>query len=164
LPQARRTAAVVALTLALAGCGSGNGPVTVSVPTGAVRGPVCTSLAHDLPSSLEGRSRRTTKPVSPRVTAWGSPAVVLRCGVAASNDSTGDHVTVNGVGWRTAGPAHGVVVWTTTDRSTTLELTVPDAVNDQETLLADLAPAISRRVSHVPAPASATPSSATASG
>lgn len=88
--------------------------------------------------------------------------MVLRCGVPMADDATGDHVTVDGVGWRTAGPAHGSVVWTTTDRSTGLELAVADSVNDQETLLGELAPAISRTVSRVPATASAT--AATASG
>lgn len=164
MARARRTAAAVALALGVGACGGGTGPLTVPVPTGPVEGAACTTLAQQLPSSLEGRSRRSTKPLSDRVTAWGSPAVVLRCGVVAGNDSTGDHVTVNGVGWRTAGPAHGVVVWITTDRRTGLELTVPDSVNDQETLLADLAPAISRSVSRVPAPASATPQSASPSG
>jgi hypothetical protein len=162
LPRAVRTAAVAILTLAVAACGHGKPAVSVSVsvPTAPVTGAVCADLAAKLPASLAGRSRRTTSPSSPRVTAWGSPAVVLRCGVPSAPDSTGDHVTVDAVAWRTTGPAHGVVVWVTTDRSTSLELSVPDSVDDQETLLADLAAAVSSSVSRVPGPASATAASA----
>jgi hypothetical protein len=147
-------ASVVAVVV-LAGCGHDAGPVPVTVPTGSAGDAVCATLAQHLPATLEGRKRRTTTPTSVRVTAWGDPAVVLRCGVPSTAD-TGDHVTVNGVGWRTAGPAGGQVVWTTTDRSTGIELSVPDSVDDQETVLADLAAAVSGSVSRVPAPASAT--------
>jgi hypothetical protein len=129
-----------------------------------VTGAVCADLAATLPASLAGRARRTTSPVSPRVTAWGSPAVVLRCGVPSAADSTGENVTVDGVAWRTAGPAHGIVLWVTTDRSTGLELSVPDSVDDQETLLADLAAAVSSTVSRVPGPASASAASASPTG
>jgi hypothetical protein len=164
LRAAGTVVAVAALTTVLTACGQGSAAVAVSVPTGSVQGAACTSLAAQLPTSLDGRSRRKTSPTSDRVTAWGSPAVVLRCGVTAAADDTGDHVTVNGVAWRTAGPAKGVVVWTTTDRATGLELSVPDSIDNQETLLADLAKAVAGAVSRVPAPAASTASSATPSG
>jgi hypothetical protein len=118
---------------------------------------VCAALAKALPDKLDGRARRTTSPVSDQVTAWGSPAVVLRCGVPAVRTNAGDHVEVDGVSWLTAGAVNGTVVWTTTDRTTSLELSVPESVNDQENVLGDLAPAVTGSVSRVPAPASANP-------
>jgi hypothetical protein len=148
---------LVALSAVLAvACGGKATAVPVSVPSGA-GGAACAALAKALPKTLDGRARRTTSPVSDLVTAWGSPAVVLRCGVPAVRTSAGDHVDVDGVGWLTAGAVKGTVVWTTTDRTTSLELSVPESVNDQEILLGDLAPAVTGSISRVPAPPSASP-------
>ncbi|BEP16576.1 hypothetical protein acdb102_48870 [Acidothermaceae bacterium B102] len=83
----------------------------------------------------------------------------MRCGVAPVTTDAGDHVTVGGIGWLTPGQTGDVVVWTTTGLTPAVELSVPAAVNDQENLLTDLAPALAS-LSRVPAPAStaATPS------
>jgi hypothetical protein len=116
----------------------------------------CAKLAAALPQTLDGRKRRNTAPASDLVTAWGSPAVVLRCGVRVVVTNAGDHITVDGVGWLTQGPLNGTVVWTTTDRTTGIELSVPASVNDQENVLGELAPAVTGSVSRAPAPASAT--------
>jgi Protein of unknown function (DUF3515) len=155
---ARRLAALSG-ALAVAGCGAKPSAVPVTVPTVPTSpgGAACAALAKALPETLDGRARRTTRPVSDLVTAWGSPAVVLRCGVPAVRTSAGDHVDVDGVGWLTAGAVNGTVVWTTTDRTTSLELSVPESVNDQENLLGDLAPAVTGSISRAPAPPSASP-------
>jgi hypothetical protein len=159
---ARRLAPVLAV-LAVAGCGAKTSAVAVSVPSSSGGG-ACAALAKALPEQLDGRARRTTSPVTDLVAAWGSPAVVLRCGVPAVRTSAGDHVDVDGVGWLTAGPVNGRVVWTTTDRTTSVELSVPESVNNQENLLGDLAPAVSGAVSRVPAPASASPAASPSAG
>jgi hypothetical protein len=135
--------------------------VVLPTPTGTTE---CGRLVAALPDELAGRARRTTSPTSDLVVAWGSPAVVLRCGVAGPTTDAGDHVTVDGVSWLTPGAVHGRVVWTTTGRSTSVELSVPDSINDQETLLGALAPAVSASLSPVPAPASASPARSTPSG
>ncbi len=154
-PTTRRLAPLLAL-ITLAGCGGGHPAVPVTVPT-PTAGTQCAALTAALPDKLDGRARRTTAPASDLVVAWGSPAVVLRCGVVAVHSSAGDHVTFDGVSWRTPGPVNGLVVWTTTDRQTTVELSVPEAVNNQETLLGELAPAVTGSLSRVPGPASASP-------
>ncbi|MEP7053945.1 MAG: DUF3515 family protein [Actinomycetota bacterium] len=42
----------------------------------------CEQLAQRLPASIgKALSRRHTKPDSPLIAAWGSPPVILRCGV-----------------------------------------------------------------------------------
>jgi predicted small lipoprotein YifL len=161
-PALRRATVLLAL-LSLSACGGKQGPVAVTVPSAAVVGDACAHLAAALPTTLDGRARRTTKPVSARVTAWGSPAVILRCGVAKVSTDAGTHVTADGVSWLTAGPTKGLVIWTTVDRTTSLELSVPASIDDQENLLGDLAPAVSGSLSRVPAPASAT-ASGSASG
>ena len=43
--------------------------------------------------------RRDTDPASPAVAAWGDPAVVARCGVAAPAHTAIDCLEVDGVGW-----------------------------------------------------------------
>ena len=154
-----RGAALTLLTVCCAaGCSGTPAAVSVVVPSAAPAAGGCARLATALPAKLDGRSRRSTKPASSLVTAWGSPAVVLRCGVPVPVGDAGQHVTVDGVSWLTDGPAHGLVVWTTTDRTTGLELSVPDSIDDQENLLGDLAPVVTATLSRAPAPASATAS------
>jgi hypothetical protein len=164
LPSIRRRTLLLLSAVTLAGCGSKSAAVPVTVPSPAAA--ACTKLAAALPQTLDGRQRRTTTPVSEQVMAWGSPAVVLRCGVPALHTAAGDNITVDGVGWQTPGPVDGKVVWTTTDRTTAIELSVPDSINNQENLLGDLAPAVTGSVSRAPSPASATaaPGSATPTG
>ena len=43
--------------------------------------------------------RRATDPDSPGVAAWGDPAVVARCGVAALGPTEVECLEVDGVGW-----------------------------------------------------------------
>ena len=143
--------------VAAAGCAGHRSAVAVTVPS-PTDGTACGRLIAALPHSLEGRSRRTTVPASSLVVAWGSPAVILRCGVPAVVTASGDHIVADGVSWVTPGAVKGLVVWTTTDRTTSVELSVPDSINDQENILGDLALALTGSVSQVPAPASATAS------
>jgi Protein of unknown function (DUF3515) len=138
----------------VAGCSGQASPVAVTLPTTSASATACAALATALPSSLEGRHRRTTSPASGRVTAWGSPAVVLRCGVPAVTTDTGDQVTINGIGWRTPGEEGDMVLWTTTGLAPAVELSVPSSVTDQENLLTDLATALTTALSRVPGPAS----------
>jgi hypothetical protein len=80
---------------------------------------------------------------------------VLRCGVAPAGTDAGDHVSVDGVSWLTPGQPGALVVWTTVGLAPAVELSAPSSINDQENLLADLAPALTATLSRVPAPASA---------
>ena len=144
---------MVLVALAVAACSGHASPVAVTLPTSSVSADVCAHLAAALPAKLEGLTRRTTSPASPRVTAWGSPVVVLRCGVGPVTTDAGDHVTIGGIGWLTPGQSGDVVVWTTTGLAPAVELSVPASVHDQENLLTDVAPALAG-LSRVPAPAS----------
>ena len=99
----------------------------VDVPTGAAPG--CSRLHRALPASVDGRSARSTSPSSARTAAWGSPAVVLRCGVPRPRGltPTSEVVEVNGVEWFLAEPAPPYV-FTTVGRGTHVEVRVPRSV------------------------------------
>jgi hypothetical protein len=165
LPSSLRRAPALLVVLILAACGGKQAAVRVTLPSPGSAA-VCAKLGAALPQTLDGRKRRSTTPASGLVAAWGSPAIVLRCGVPVVPTDAGDHITVDGVGWLTQGPLNGTVVWTTTDRTTGIELSVPASVNDQENVLGGLATAVTGSVSRAPAPASATatPGSAAPSG
>jgi hypothetical protein len=111
---------VVAALLLLSGChGSA---VSMSLPPGA-QAQACTTLGAALPHTVLGHARRTTKPASPALAAWGDPAIILRCGVAAPGPST-DCESVNGVDWVVTQLSNGVE-FTTFGRTPSVEVLVP---------------------------------------
>lgn len=59
-----------------------SGPVPL-VPPAATGHEValCAGLRSRLPDTLDGRSTRQVTPPSPLTTAWGRPAITLRCGL-----------------------------------------------------------------------------------
>ena len=61
--------------------------------------PACTSAALLFPTTVSGMTRVDTDPGSPGVAAWGDPAVIARCGVAAAAPTTTECLEVDGVGW-----------------------------------------------------------------
>jgi Protein of unknown function (DUF3515) len=79
----------------LSGCSSA---VEVSVPAGGST-PACVVAAAALPSEVSGMPRADTAPASPAVGAWGDPAVIARCGVAAAAPTETECLEVDGVGW-----------------------------------------------------------------
>jgi hypothetical protein len=97
----------------LGGCSGG--PVTVHPPS--VTGPVaevCAHLNNALPQRLESLRPRAITPRSPLVHAWGSPAVVLTCGVrrpAGFSTTSSETTQVNAVQWYQQ-PGTTVVTWT----------------------------------------------------
>jgi hypothetical protein len=127
---------------ALTGCTS-SPAVPVAVPDG--RGAGCERLHHALPDSLDAGDRRDTEPVSARTAAWGSPPVVLRCGVPRPDGLAADSelIEVNGVSWYLAEPTPPYV-FTVVDRDTFVQVRVPRSVpRDQATApLVDLAGAV----------------------
>jgi hypothetical protein len=72
--------------------------VEVTVP-GAGSGPQCAAAAALWPAEVSGMPRRDTDPDSPAVGAWGDPAVVARCGVAAPGPTDTECLEVDGAWW-----------------------------------------------------------------
>ena len=98
---------------------------------------------------LDGHHSRVIQPRSPLVHAWGSPPIVLRCGVAqpASYDpGSPQTATVDGVIWfQQIGQQS--VTWTAIRHDADLELIVPISYDAQGGFLVELGKAIKQTIS-----------------
>ncbi len=109
-------------------------PVTAAAPpqVAAQAGPCATLLTH-LPVQLGTLAPRVvhTKPDTPYVVAWGSPAVVLSCGVDRPKSLTPGSSAQFQAGGVETGPFYDVTagsggnVWTTVDRGPYISILVP---------------------------------------
>lgn len=114
------------------------GPDAVTV-VGAPPAPPagCAPLLAALPPRLGGLAPRQVSPAGVSARAWGSPAVVLRCGVgvpAAARTATAQYLTVDGLDWfEVDGP--DAIGWTTPLRTPAVSLTVPRRYTDQTGVL-----------------------------
>jgi hypothetical protein len=120
----------------LSGCSSA---VDVSVPP-AGRDAACTAAAAHWPATVSGMGRRDTSPASPAVAAWGEPAVVARCGVAAPGPTDTECVEVDGVGWIPE-PLSDGTRFTSFGTEPALEVLVPKVYAPEPLLLPAFAPA-----------------------
>ena len=128
--------------LLLAGCSS-----SVEVEAPAVSGAVeqaCSALADRAPESVAGADRRDVD-TSGSALAWGDPAIVLRCGVAATADAERAIRcdTVNGVDWFTEEGDDGYR-FTTIGREPVIRLDVPYDYEPAGDALVDVATAVRR--------------------
>jgi Protein of unknown function (DUF3515) len=157
-PSLRRVPAALCL-LAVAGCASGTAADAVAVPRppGAAVGP-CRALHAALPEKVDGLRRHSTSPASQFTAAWGSPAIVLRCGVPtpdvltpgnAHYNPTADDAEIDGVDWLPQRLSDGGVRCTTTLRKAFVEVTIPAEYAGQDGdlgSLTDLAHAVGSTV------------------
>jgi hypothetical protein len=132
----------------LLGCDAGSSdPVDVSAP--ALKGAAareCAALQGELPSQVADLWSRdvTTDGVA---SAWGAPAIVLRCGVtdAAGLGPASRCDMLDGVGWYAEDLGDGFR-FTTIGRSVPVELTVPDDYAPEADAAVDVAAAIKRTI------------------
>ena len=124
--------AVLAGTLAalLSGCSRA---VPVTVPAQAAD-PACTAAAAAWPADVSGRTPVATDPSAPVVRAWGDPAIVARCGVAAPAPTTDDCLTVDDVDW-VASPLSDGTRFVTYGRAPAIEVLVPKGPVPEGSLL-----------------------------
>ena len=113
--------------------------VEVTVPGGA-SGPACAAAAALWPEDVSGMPRRDTRPGSPAVAAWGDPAVVARCGVAAPGPTDTECLEVDGAGWIPEELSDGTR-FTSFGTEPAIEVLVPDAYAPEGLLLPAFAPA-----------------------
>lgn len=91
----------------------------------------CRALHRLLPKTLHGLARRQTSPASDFTAAWGSPAIVLRCGVprpallAADKEPSAEAADLGGVNWLPETVHTSDVRMTATGRQAYVEVTVP---------------------------------------
>jgi hypothetical protein len=80
-----------------------------------------------LPATVAGQESRDTDPASDLTAAWGDPAITVRCGVPdpAALTPEAQLFTINGVSWFPQQLSAGYV-FTTYQRKTNVEVTVPD--------------------------------------
>lgn len=125
--------------LLLTGCGTGAVEAPAPHPPAAVAHR-CAELLRRLPAKVHGRGRRATTPKSPLVIAWGSPAIVVRCGVPrpAALKPTSELVVINGVNWLGV-PVDRPVTFTAVGRLAYVEVTVPGAYQPPGDVLIELA-------------------------
>lgn len=88
---------------------------------------ICADLAAQLPDTLAGQNSRPTDPESVLTTAWGDPAIIVRCGVPRPEalEPTSQLTSVNGVDWFPEELTRGYL-FTTYGRRVYVEVTVPD--------------------------------------
>jgi Protein of unknown function (DUF3515) len=146
----RRALAAGGVLVLLAGCGAGAVEAPVPSPPASVAH-LCQALRGRLPQKVHGRSRRATTPKSPLITAWGSPAIVVRCGVPRPTalQPTSELVTVNGVNWLGV-PVDRPVTFTAVGRLAYVEVTVPGAYQPAGDVLIELAGPIKAAVPATP--------------
>jgi len=143
----------------LSACSSGvSVPPPSPEPSGAAAY-ACAALHGRLPDEVAGATTTAVKPQSPLTQAWGSPAIILRCGVGIPKalTSTSQLVTINGVDWLPEPLTQGYL-FTTVGRVLNVEVSVPDHYSPEADALSDLGPTISALDPLVDAGPSPTPS------
>lgn len=147
----------LALLITVAGCSSADDSASAAVPSpGTKATKLCKNLDKALPPKLDGLSREDPEPASTLTAGWGSPAIILRCGVVqppkmvdpkVAEGSDPDAVAggVNGVDWLMEKEDDGAYRFTTANRSAYVEVTVPKG-RDSTGALVDLAPAVKKAI------------------
>ena len=153
MPALTRLVAVALATTALAAVGLVACSDTVAVvPPAPARevAAVCAALTGALPQQVGSESRRSTTPESALTAAWGSPAIVLRCGVGEPTAfrPRSKLVTVNGVDWFAEQRPDGYV-FTTWGRTVRVEVSVPKEYAPEVNPLVDLAEPIKATIPKV---------------
>jgi hypothetical protein len=93
LHRALTAVAFSAAAVVCAGCSSAP-EVTLAPLAGQ---PACANATW--PSTVGGRQQITTAPEDASAAAWGSPAIIARCGLVAPAPTTDSCVSVDGVDW-----------------------------------------------------------------
>jgi hypothetical protein len=142
---------VLALLITATGCSSSDDSATVAVPSpDAAVTKLCRNLDGALPRTVDGLSRQDPRPASALTAGWGSPAIILRCGVprpAAMDDPEADGAEVDGVGWLLQKQGDGSFRFTTTLRLAYVEVTIPAERSAHGMApLVSLAPAIRKTI------------------
>ncbi|MFF0224638.1 DUF3515 domain-containing protein [Streptomyces sp. NPDC004629] len=150
----------LALLISLAGCSSADDDATVAVPSPDPKtAGLCQNLDKALPRTLDGRSRNDPEPRSSFTAGWGSPAIILRCGVTRPPKMTDPAVAkgddpdaisggVNGVDWLMEKQSDGTMRFTTANREAYVQLTLPkqDADRSSSAVLVALAPPVKKTI------------------
>jgi Protein of unknown function (DUF3515) len=124
------------LGVSVASCG---GDSVEPGPDGA--SPACAALLYRLPATVLDRPRGSLDVAG--AAAWGDPAIVLRCGIAAGGPTSNPCLEADGLDW-TFSQASDTLLFTSFGRSPAIEVRVPLSVGRETAsgALIDLAPAV----------------------
>lgn len=125
--------------LLLAGCSSGL--VVDTYPTAPDTDANCEALYADAVPKVAGQKQVLVK--GSKATAWGDPAIILRCGVEAPDEllPTSRCDMVADIGWFTEELADGYL-FTTIGREFYISVEVPSAYDPAADALVDIAPSV----------------------
>lgn len=141
--MARRVLLAVVLSAALLTAGCGSELSVDEYPTAAGTAVNCKGLFGDRPLKVAGQKNRLVK--DENASAWGDPAIILRCGVEKPEDlgpaSRCDMVA--DVGWFSEKTADGYL-FTTIGRDFYVSVEVPHDYEPEADALADLADSVAR--------------------
>lgn len=142
---------VVVAAVLTTGCGASTDlRVEPPEPPDEAAAAACEALVDALPDRLHQQERRDIEPADQSSAAWGSPAIVLRCGVEepAALEPTSPCFEVSNVGWlatqdgepaEMGGGLEGTVTFTSIGREAYVEVDVPDDYQPAADVLAELA-------------------------
>ncbi|MEU6368085.1 DUF3515 domain-containing protein [Streptomyces sp. NPDC046931] len=141
----------LALLIAAAGCSSSDGSPSAAVPSPDPKvTQLCRNLDKVLPRKVDGLERNDPEPRSALTAGWGSPAIILRCGVvrpAEMDDAEADGMEVDGVGWLLEKRDDGSFRFTTTLRRAYVEVSLPKTHTEGGVApLVALAPAVKKAI------------------
>ncbi|MFE9612520.1 DUF3515 domain-containing protein [Streptomyces sp. NPDC006012] len=150
----------LALLISVASCSSADDSGTVAVPGPDARtAGLCRNLDKALPRTLDGRSRNDPEPRSAYTAGWGSPAIILRCGVtrppkmidpkvAKGDDPDAIGGGVDGVDWLMEQQSDGTWRFTTANREAYVQVTLPKGKDGRQSspVLVGLAPAVKKAI------------------
>ncbi|MFJ8008022.1 DUF3515 domain-containing protein [Streptomyces fagopyri] len=143
---------VLALLITVTGCSSADDGASAVVPgPGAKVSALCRNLDKVLPKKVDGLDRNDPEPRSALTAGWGSPAIILRCGVerpSKMSDVEALSGEVNGVGWLMEKRDDGAYRFTSSLRRAYVEVSVPKkwAQRDGSAALVDLAAPIKKAI------------------
>ncbi|MGW3663211.1 DUF3515 domain-containing protein [Streptomyces sp. NPDC005141] len=147
----------LATLIAIAGCSSADDSASVAVPSPDTKvTELCQNLDKALPRTLDGHGREDPEPRSALTAGWGSPAIILRCGVerppkmvdpkvANGDDPKAVGGGVNGVDWLMEKQDDGTTRLTTASRLAYVQITVPRSA-DVSGVLVDLAASVKKAI------------------
>lgn len=124
-------------------------PVRVTnVPSpSAADAAACRQLSAALPSTIgDGLKTRKVRPNSPLLHAWGTPGVVLRCGVGYPPNflTTSQGGVVDGILWFPT-QTTDAVIYTSVDRVPRVSVAVPSHYSQSFDILSSLSNAVKAR-------------------
>ncbi|MER7676299.1 DUF3515 domain-containing protein [Streptomyces sp. NPDC096934] len=143
---------VLALLISVTGCSSADDGASAVVPGADAKvSALCRNLDEALPKKVDGLDRNDPEPRSALTAGWGSPAIILRCGVqrpSKMDDGGALSGEVNGVGWLIEKQSDGAYRFTSSLRRAYVEVTVPAkwARRDGSAALVDLAASVKKAI------------------